>query len=292
MAELPRELISAIQNIPDDCRGAKYAFAAYEFIKFVSSFEVREYMFADFPIVEGCPSERRLEWLAASLYILRNEAVMPELCRRLREREIRSTYFEISAACFCREIGFSVMPSPGIPKRGLDYDFTIEIEPLVSDGPLGRSEKINVEVTELQSVAFNTKRVVSSLNAKRRHLPTGSANMIFCKIPYQWPGISPDIRTDLNDVCEKFFRTSKRVNVIMLMRETWQSSSNTYTIHYIGQSSNNVRHKAERLKICLDEYFRLLPKTREAAFAYPANAHDYPRFRLRDFTDWVDTIIP
>lgn len=292
MANPTQELIDAIKNIPDDCRDAKYAFAAYEFIKFVSGFEVREYMFADFPIVAGCPSERRLEWLAASLYVLRNEAVMPDLCRRLRERNIRSTYFEISASCFCREIGFSVMPSPGIPKRGLDYDFSIQIDPIVSTGPLSQSEKVNVEVTELQSLAFDTKRVVSSLNAKRRQLPTDAPNMIFCKIPYDWPGISLDIKTDLNEVSKRFFRTSKRVNVIVLMRETWQPSSNTYFVHYISNISNNVRHRSERLTICLSEYFRMLAKTSQAASESPANNQDYPRFRLRDFSAWVDSIIP
>src|SRR5690349_16935047 len=122
---IPPELEGILRGMSPEHKAARYAAAAYEVVKYFTKYEAREHIFAQLPIKSDLerPGDLRLIDLGVAIFALRADPILPEISRRLAQRDARSTYFEVIAAGICKEMGFVVHPSPGRPRQGEDFDF-------------------------------------------------------------------------------------------------------------------------------------------------------------------------
>jgi hypothetical protein len=273
---VPEELERRVVGLPDAWKSGKYAAVAWEVVAHYADLQLHESMFSSFQIQDSDMTEIRLIWLGASLFSVRNDAIMPELCRRLKEREMRSTFFEISAASFCKELGYYVAPSQGKPKLGLDFDFLIKGT---------RTEPhINVEVTELQASSFDVRRMVNSLNNKRKQLPKNEPSILICYLPHTWTDNAASFDAGLDEVADRFFRGSKRVNALCFSVEIFIPAIRVHSVRFIAHWNKAAGHRSESLESILIAYHKKLG---------PSPTYEETQFgRIHEFKCWVDSLIP
>jgi hypothetical protein len=78
----------------------------------------------------------RVLLIGETLFLMRSSPGFAEFCRRMRGRDLRSTYFEMYAARMFLEGGYEVRAKPEVGVRREDFDFQA-----IADG-----ETVNVEV--------------------------------------------------------------------------------------------------------------------------------------------------
>ena len=79
-------------------------------------------------------------------------------------------------------------------------------------------DRINVEVTTLSEKSFNKNTLKNSLAQKRKQLPDTDPAAIVIALPQQWVG-TVDVERHVYEESEKFFRSSRRANAIIFLRE-------------------------------------------------------------------------
>jgi len=200
---------------------------------------------------------------------------MPELISRLHTKDkLRSAFFEISAAAFCKRLGYIVVQGPGIQKKGLDFDFVIE------DG----SAKVNVEVTELRAEAFDVPRAIGSLDNKRKQLPRDAPAILICYLPFSWRDDDASFRSDLDQLADGFFRNSRRINALCFSMEQFVPGTRSVSVYYATFLNGGARHPSSRLDEALHGYYAALS-------AVPTHG-DTTSGPIYEFKQWVDSLIP
>jgi hypothetical protein len=231
-------------------------------------------MFEGFQIRNVAATELRLMEIGTWLFSLRSEPILAELVCRLQTKDkFRSAFFETAAAAWCKRLGHTVLRSPGIQKKGSDFDFVIA----------AGGSTINVEVTELRVDDFDVQRVIRGLDKKRKQLPESAANILCCYLPVTW-GDEASFKNDLDQVSDGLFRSSKRINALNFSMEQFVPGTQNVSVRYITHLNDGARNQDAKLNRALRSYYSTLspvPTDRSASFS-PS----------KQFDDWVESLIP
>jgi hypothetical protein len=144
-----------------------------------------------------------------SLFVLRSSPGFPEFCRRLRQRNLRSAYFEMLAAKQSFKAGFAVHARFETGVKGEDFDFRA-----VRSG-----ESVNVEVTALTAKTYSVNTVLNALGQKRKQIPATAAAVLYCVLPEEWLTGRLDWDFSLFHIANQFLAGTRRVNVIVFWLE-------------------------------------------------------------------------
>jgi hypothetical protein len=216
----------------------------------------------------------RVLLIGDALFLMRLSPGFSEFCRRMRDRDLRSTYFEMYAARMFLEGGYEVRAKPEAGVRGEDFDFQA-----IADG-----ETVNVEVTALTAKNFSSQTVENALNQKRKQLPNTDASVIFCMLPESWAtteGLGPI----LGELTMQFFDNTRRVSAVVFVVETHVGAHDApianYWIHHVCFRHPNPRRPIRSLAFFTNDAWK------------PSNVTPLGSPTMRresEFFQWVDSI--
>ncbi len=147
--------------------------------------------------------------VAGSLFLLRSTPGFEEFCRRMKERDIRASFFELLAAKQFFKQGFQLLSRPEIRIKGKDFDFSAKKD----------SRTINVEVTAFTASTFSRETISNALYGKRTQLPDTDPAVFYCAIPEDWLATPINWDEELLETTNTFFRRSRRINAIVFWME-------------------------------------------------------------------------
>lgn len=223
----------------------------------------------------------RLVQAAELLFGLRRHPGFSEICRRLRNRDLQSAYFELAAASMFRLHGFEIDARPEKSKRGVDFDFIA----------LRGAVKVNAETTSLRPKVFSPNTLANALNHKRKQLPSDAPAVIFVFRPHEWEEQVADLEEELSAVVSRFFRGSKRVNYVFVCYEQFIAVPQLGGYLTVGSgiwAHPDPRHACP----ALDEALATPPVSHnrvEALLAEPKTENSHSG--ISDFHAWVDSVL-
>jgi hypothetical protein len=158
----------------------------------------------------------RVILIGETLFLLRNCTGFDEICYRLKQRDLRASYYEMLAAKIFVRAGFDIgmKPERAIgkePKKlGEHFDFT---------ATRGRFA-VSVEVTALEEKDFYEKTAINALKRKRKQVPKDKPAIIICVLPPQWESLGFHLNDWAANVANEFFQPpSRRVNRLVFYLE-------------------------------------------------------------------------
>jgi hypothetical protein len=216
----------------------------------------------------------RVILIGETLFLMRSSRGFAEFCRRMRGRDLRSTYFEMYAARMFLEGGYEIRAKPELGVRGEDFDFQA-----ITDG-----QTINVEVTALTAKSFSSQTVENALHQKRKQLPDANASIIFCVLPESW-ATTENLGPLLTELTKRFFDSTGRVSAVIFVVDIHVSEKNervgNWSIHHVC-----LRHPNPRRPIRSIDFF-----TNDAWKPTPTAPGQPPTMRREsEFFQWVDSI--
>jgi hypothetical protein len=216
---VPEKLVRTLTRLPSQFRDkdVRYFAAATAIIvqylqKIFSDSEKTASAFLEQPHLQlEQQSQLRILSVGMILFELRNCSGFVEMCRRLRGRDLRATFFELYAAhmFFCD--GFDIFAQPETGTKGVDFDFQAR----------RRGVAINAEVTALTAAQFSAPTVENALEQKRKQLPKSSPAIIFCAIPSNWYGAESDLNEKLRTIATDFLRQTGRINTVVYVTDPY-----------------------------------------------------------------------
>jgi hypothetical protein len=227
----------------------------------------------------------RILLIGETLFGLRLCNGFEEFCKRLRQRDLRSAFYELLGARIFLRAGFEIYGRPITGVKGQDFDFHA-----VRD-----SEAINVEVTSLTAQIYSPKTLANSLHDKRRQVPKSAPAIVICVLPDSWSADQNVWNLHIPKICKQFLRTTQRINGVLYLME-----------RYLGENSSGgggmVLHQNAVLNA--RPYFQIkdttfLFKGAEmspallAAISDPTRVTDYiEETQTSEFYRWVDHLVP
>jgi hypothetical protein len=219
----------------------------------------------------------RVQMIGETLFLLRNCTGFSEFCRRFRNRDFRSTYFELCAARMMHHESFDLLARPEIGIKGEDFDFRA----------VRASEQVNVEVTALTAPEFAARTVANALETKRKQLPTDAPSVIFCVYPERWNAVS-DLEPQLSQIADDLFGRSKRINIVVFMTE-FHFTEDGSTAGTMFTTFRVERHAAPRFEIQSPMLFTTKPRFLDIVSEAGLRT-DAPPFRDSEFYRWLDSL--
>jgi hypothetical protein len=207
-ANVEHVLSTNVDKIEKDARNAAYVGASYLLVRDLVSKSVADMYWSE-PRAEG----RLANWLTTigeTLFALKDSDCLFEFCSRMAVRgEPRSAFYEAFAARLFSDLDFFIFAINETGKRGDDFDFTA-----IRQG----SGFVCVEVTCLQPKGFSPNTVQNALKAKRGQVRPDQANVIVMVLPDDWLN-DPTAPSTLRNVTENFYRSSRRINLVLYLGE-------------------------------------------------------------------------
>jgi len=157
----------------------------------------------------GKVSYRRLNFtvtIGETLFLLRNSPAFPEICRRLKTRDLRAAYYEMYVTRSFLDYGYQIYARPETGIKRDDFDF---------EAAKG-SEHVNVEVTALEPKPFADGTLLNALQQKRAQLPDTAPAVIFVILPERWDNMSIDLNAHVELTAERFLVGTRRINAVMV----------------------------------------------------------------------------
>ena len=145
-----------------------------------------------------------IQAIGTILFELRLCSGFSEFCRRLSERDLQSTFFELLAARLFYPFRFDLLARPEVGIRGEDFDFVA----------VRNSEELNVEVTSLTAPRFSNT-IINALNHKRKQLPNTKPAIIICHFPAKWVSPDFDLGFALMHTAFRFLAGTRRINAVI-----------------------------------------------------------------------------
>lgn len=215
----------------------------------------------------------RVILIGETLFLMRLCPGFSEFCRRLRGRDLRSTYFEMYAARMFCEGGYEIRAKPEVGIRREDFDFQALVE----------GEAVNVEVTALTADSFSARTVENALNQKRKQLPDTDAAIIFCILPESW-ATTPNLGQALGLVTKRFFEGTRRISAVVFVIEMHvdieqDGPVGRLSIHHVCLLHPNPRHPIRSLA-----FFKETWQTDTSSIELPTQRRETEFFR------WADSI--
>lgn len=186
----------------------------------------------------------KLLGIAETLFLLRDAPGFPEMCRRMRTRDLRSTFFELFAARDMMARGYVVDAWPETRNKGSDFDFCATRSGITA----------NVKVTALKAADFSAKSLRYALNKKRRQLPDDKPGIIYFAYPESWFPAEIDHLIYLREPLDDFLKGTRRVNAIIMISEAHITATDDPEFgswHVMRQVATNGR---PRIEVDLDLY--------------------------------------
>jgi hypothetical protein len=216
----------------------------------------------------------RVLLIGETLFLMRSAPGFLEFCRRMRGRDLRSTYYEMYAARMFLEGGYEVRAKPEVGIKREDFDFQA-----TADG-----ETVNVEVTALTAESFSVQTVENALNHKRKQLPDTDASVIFCVLPESW-ATTENLGPILGELTKRFFGSTRRVTAVVFVVEMHISGSNepvgTFWIHHVCLRHPNPRRPIRSFEFIANDAWK-------PTYVTPLGS---PTMRREsEFFQWVDNI--
>ena len=219
-----------------------------------------------------------------TLFLLRNCVGFADICRRLKERDLRSAFYEMFAARLFHRAEYQIVVKPEVGKKGEDFDFTAR----------KNGEVINVEVTALTAPEFSNVTVGNALRGKASQLPTTSPAIIVCAYPEQWHDSKIPPSVLFQEAVVRFFRSSRRVNAVVLVHEVHQQAGlDDYGGLFFGKQV--FFNPSPRMTINSMQFLVSDPPMSDLTGTEILNQADMKRrlgyFRDSEFYRWVDFAI-
>ncbi|MCP1833707.1 MULTISPECIES: hypothetical protein [Bradyrhizobium] len=216
----------------------------------------------------------RVLLIGETLFLMRSCPGFSEFCRRMRGRDLRSTYYQMYAARMFLEGGYDVRAKPEVGIRREDFDFQA-----IADG-----ETVNVEVTALTAESFPIQTIENALNHKRKQLPDTDASIIFCVLPESW-ATTENLGPSLGELTERFFHRTRRVTAVVFVVEMHVSGTDepvgNFWIHHACLLHPNPRRPIRSFGFFANDAW-------EPTYVAPDGS---PTMRREsDFFRWVDSI--
>jgi hypothetical protein len=230
----------------------------------------------------------RILFIGETLFLLRSCSGFPEICRRMRDRDLKATTFEMQAAKMFLRHGFDIQAKPETKIKGEDFDFAA-----VKDGLL-----INAEVTALEDKPFSIENVVETLNKKRRQVPKGTPAVLFCVIPESWDG-TPTINLNwaLPEIAVRFLRGTRRINAVVFEVERHRPTNERGSFGNWSLITTPYENERPDHAIALDclRFNVVSPEIRrqiDAATTPQESEALANETRKSEFYRWVDSLVP
>ncbi len=115
---------------------------------------------------------------------------------------------------------------------------------------------------QLETGSYSAKGLRNKLDHARKQLPKDYPGVIFIKIPQKWH-INQDLLENIEDVCQEFFRGTKRIVSIEIYSAIVEIENNILYDRYIGTEFRNQDH-------------RFVPSINWRLFTFPAIQHLLP----------------
>ena len=192
----------------------------------------------------------RIAQMGSTLFDLRNEPGFPEICNRLRTRDLQSTYCELMSAGSFQLKGCAIIAREAAYVKTEDFDFAIENGDVFA----------NVEVTGLRGPDFSEKTVANALHAKRTQLPREAPAIIVCVTPCEWNERVENLDEILTKAAQEFLRTTQRINWVLFATEEFREhdrENGTLVFTSFSVRGEHVRLPSQ----ALDDPMRRLPPT-------------------------------
>ena len=216
----------------------------------------------------------RVLLIGETLFLMRSSPGFSEFCRRMRGRDLRSTYFEMYAARMFLEGGYDVRAKPEAGVRGEDFDFQAAVD----------GETVNVEVTALTAKKFSRQTVENALHQKRKQLPDADASIIFCVLPESW-ATTENLGPIFGELTKRFFESTGRVSAVLFVVEMHVTEKNepigNFWIHHVCLLHPNPRRPIRSLAFFTNDAWR----TTEVTPGEPPTMR-----RESEFFQWIDSI--
>jgi hypothetical protein len=216
----------------------------------------------------------RVILIGETIFLMRSSPGFPEFCRRMRGRDLRSTYFEMYAARMFVEGGYEVEAKPESGVRGDDFDFRATAS----------GETVNVEVTALTAKRYSAQTIENALLQKRKQLPSTSASVIFCVLPESW-ATTENLGQLLGHLTKRFFNGTRRVSAVVFVVEVHISGRDepvgTHWIHHACLLHPNPRYPIQSVAFFTNDAWR---PTKVTPLGSPTMR------RENEFFQWADGI--
>lgn len=151
----------------------------------------------------------RIMQMGSALFDLRNEPGFPEICNKLRNRDLQSAYFELMSAASFRLKGFAILAREESGIKTEDFDFAVQKGDIFA----------NVEVTSLRARDFSAQAIAGKLRKKRTQLPTDAPAIIVCVTPSEWYETVVNLDDQLRQIAVRWLTNTRRVNWVMFAAE-------------------------------------------------------------------------
>jgi hypothetical protein len=216
----------------------------------------------------------RVVLIGETLFLMRASTGFAEFCRRMRGRELRSTYFEMYAARMFLEGGYEVKARPEAGVKGEDFDFQA----------IANGETVNVEVTALTAGNFSAQTIKNALHQKRKQLPDTDASVIICVLPESW-ATTENLGPALGNLTKQFFAGTRRITAVVFIVETHISGKDepigTFWLHHVCLLHPNPRRPIQSLAFFTDDAWT---PTEMTPLGSPTMR------RENEFFQWADSI--
>jgi hypothetical protein len=157
---------------------------------------------------QGYEYSTRILLIGETLFVLRSCPGFSEFCARLKERELRATFYELYGAKYFFRWGFEIHGRPLTYVKGQDFDFSA----------VRGEEEINVEVTAPTVKEFSAKTLANALHHKRTQVPKTKPATIVCVLPESW-ATKENWNIHAPNIVRKFLTGTRRVNAVILLME-------------------------------------------------------------------------
>jgi hypothetical protein len=228
----------------------------------------------------------RTQSIGECLFQLRKCSGFSEICKRLRDVDLRAANYEMFAARLIHDAGFEIsVKKPDTYIKGQDFDFSAT----------RNGQTLNAEVTALTAPQFSPTTVWNALHHKAGQLPKTAPALIFCAYPEDWH----DVGTSPSDIFQgpitRFFRSSRRVNAIVLLREIHKRAGEDDNYGGLFTGKQVFFNQSPRLPILLDFLVQDSPMMSDIIAAHFESADAMNRYTMSrpasEFKRWVDLAV-
>jgi len=179
----------------------------------------------------GYSHQDRIVKLGHMLYELKDQKGYEAFITSLRTRDLAPTFFELWVANALNQNGFTVEFVEAKGQKGEDYDLHATKSAIV----------MSVEAKSRRAgVVLGEKTLRNTLETARMQLPASGPSMVFVSIPSEWT-IDSNAETVIGNCIDAFFRSSARVNYVILIWHRWIDLN-------VGKASTSFVRQYENVK--------------------------------------------
>ena len=167
--------------------------------------------------------EQRVIRLSDALFTLVGKVAGFERLRQrfLARNNTRASFAEAEIASLLVHNGCSVQIIGETGVRGQDFDLLVTVQGV----------SISVEVTSIQSGILSVRAIFNKLNDKRDQVPKNRPAVLYILVPESWMKNYQAAFLAFTEAITRFVRTSRRINIFVLVWESMKEAPGGGTLH-------------------------------------------------------------